>query len=420
MTEPALPPLRKDRAFLGMAATQFLGAFNDNLFKQLLLLVCLDEVRRGGTDLQPVALALFAIPFVLFSGFAGQLSDRVSKRSVVVACKLGEIVVMALGMAAFLSGQVYILFVVLFLMSTQSAFFGPSKYGVLPEMLREEDLPQANGLIQTTTFLAILLGAALAGSSKERLGDRLWIVSACCVVVAVAGTCTSLLLRPTPVARPGLPFRWSSVIIHADTRRLLGRDRLLLVVLAVNSLFWFIGGLVQPSINAFGKVQLDIGDERASLLLVWIGIGIAVGCSLAGKLSHRRVDFRLVRRGALAMALLMFGQTALGLSDLDIRVIEWGSRLILLGMGIAAGFFVVPLSVSLQSRPPDEQKGRMIGAMNLCNWIGILLAAGFYRVCQAAFTHWELKICWIFAAAAVFILPVTILRFPEEGRRVPD
>ena len=98
MTESApLPPLRKDRAFLGMAATQFLGAFNDNLFKQLLLLVCLDEALQGGTDLQPVALALFAIPFVLFSGFAGQFSDRVSKRSVVVACKLGEVVVITNG-----------------------------------------------------------------------------------------------------------------------------------------------------------------------------------------------------------------------------------------------------------------------------------------------------------------------------------
>src|SRR5579872_5866732 len=203
--------LWRDSSFWGMTATQFLGAFNDNLYKQAALLVCTDMALRtkSKVDLQDVAMALFAVPFVMFSGFAGYLSDRTSKRHVVVLCKLAEIGIVALGAVALLSNQFYCVLAVLFLMGTHSAFFGPSKYGILPEIVREKNLSQANGIFLMTTFLAIILGVGAAGFVKKPIWDHgQWGYSAAFLGVALTGVLTSLLVRSTRVAHPGLPFRW--------------------------------------------------------------------------------------------------------------------------------------------------------------------------------------------------------------------
>ncbi len=199
------PPLWHDISYHGMNFTQFFGAFNDNLFKQLVLLICVDYFLETGKNDQWAALLLFALPFVLFSGFAGYLSDRMSKVHIVVAMKVAEIGVMTAGLLALHStdGRMIFLLAVVFLMGTHSAFFGPPKYGILPELFRERDLPQVNGMIQMTTFLSIILGMALAGFIKEWYNDRLWIGSAVCIGIAVTGTLTSLVIRRTPIARAG-------------------------------------------------------------------------------------------------------------------------------------------------------------------------------------------------------------------------
>lgn len=424
----ALPPLSRDQAFWGMTATQLLGAFNDNLFKQLVLLICVDYAYDGGRDYQPIAMALFAIPFVLFSGFGGYLSDRNSKRRIVVLCKVAEIAVMAAGLMAFLSGQLAALFVVLFCMSTQSAFFGPAKYGILPELFRERDLPQANGIIQMTTFLAIIFGMALAGVCKDWFEGHLWITSAACIVIAVAGTGTALLVRKTRVARSDLPFSLSSLGINRQTWQLLVRDRQLLGVLLISSLFWFMGGAIQPAVNGFGKLQMGYGDTRTSIMAACLGVGIAAGCVLAGKISHGRIDFRLVRVGAAGISVcLLFvswlgAMHSAGIDGFVAERIEWPLRIALTLLGGFAGLFVVPLQVFLQTRPPEDQKGRMIGAMNLINWIGILCAALFYEICLRLLKLFSLtdpsgspQVHWVFAALALVILPVAVAYRPQDG-----
>src|SRR5882757_8610255 len=147
-----------DRSFWGMTATQFLGAFNDNLFKQVVLLMCIDFARQEGTrDYQPHAQLLFSLPFILFSGFAGYLSDRISKRRIVILCKTVEIGIVMLGTWSLSSGSLTAVFTVLFLLGTHSAFFGPSKFGILPELAREQNLPAANGIFLMTTFIGIIL-----------------------------------------------------------------------------------------------------------------------------------------------------------------------------------------------------------------------------------------------------------------------
>ncbi len=166
--------LWRDTSFWGMTATQFLGAFNDNLYKQAALLVCTDMALKQNSkvDLQDVAMALFALPFVMFSGFAGYLSDRTSKRLIVVLCKVAEIGIVALGAVALLTNHFYFVLAVVFLMGTHSAFFGPAKYGILPEIVRDKNLSQANGIFLMTTFLAIILGVGAAGFVKKPIWDH--------------------------------------------------------------------------------------------------------------------------------------------------------------------------------------------------------------------------------------------------------
>ncbi len=418
-----------------MTATQFLGAFNDNVFKQLVLLLCVDYRIHFGLEQDPQMFAqgAFALPFVLFSGFAGWLADRVSKRTIVVLSKVAEIGVMLAGVAAFLSAAIYTdalltaLFIVLAFMGLQSAFFGPSKYGILPELFAEHDLPAANGIIQMTTFLAIIFGMAVCGAAKQLLegqGVGLWTVSAGCVGIAIVGTLTSLAVRRTPVAKPGLPLTASSFWFDSDTRRILRADRVLRGVLLISCLFWFMGGMLIPAVNDFGKTQMGYDDLVTSLLASMLGVGIAGGCVAAGKLSRHRIHFGLVKRGAWGMAVTLLGLSLLPHAGLPHYVVIYSAGALLLALGTCAGIFVVPLQVFLQARPPREMKGRMIGAMNLCNWIAILLAAAGYGVCSWLFTEAAptadgrpiSTISWTFAVLAVLVLPVAVrFRPPDEA-----
>lgn len=430
----ARPALWRDRAFWGMTATQFLGAFNDNVFKQLVLLIGVDYVRHFGTSGDPyqtTAQAIFAVPFVLFSGVAGWLADRVSKRTIVVGAKVAEIVIMLCGMIAFLSGAMFsttlivALFVVLFLMSTHSAFFGPSKYGILPELFHKRDLPSANGMIQMTTFLAIIFGMALCGATKHVLQEMevgLWVVSAGCMAIAVVGTLTSLFVRRTPIAAPGLKLTAASFGVDRNTWAMLKAQRTVFVVLLVSSLFWFLGGVVTSTVNTFGKLQLGLNDLYTSLMVAALGIGIAVGCVLAGVLSKGRIDFGLVNRGSWGMFVALVALTLLPQLGLGAAAVGWLAGALLTALGVSAGLFAVPLQVYLQTKPPAGQKGRMIGTMNLFNWVAILLAAGSYWLCSWLFTlpaaavggQPRSIISWTFAVLAALILPVAVWFRPAD------
>ncbi|MEE3368342.1 MAG: MFS transporter [Planctomycetota bacterium] len=416
--------LWKDRSFQGMTATQFLGAFNDNLFKQLVLLICIDAARQTGRSdvYQPVAQALFALPFVLFSGFAGYLSDRLSKRRIVVVCKGVEIGVMLVGMCVFMSARssfdpsLALLLCVLTLMGTQSAFFGPAKYGILPELLSERNLPAANGIIQMTTFLAIIFGTAAAGYGKDLLQEDLWLICCGCLAIAILGTLTSLLIRRTSPAQPTLDFDPSSLLVNRDTWKMLVTDRTLFGVLLISSLFWMIGGVLLPAVNAFGKNQLGIGDSRTSIMSASIGFGIASGCALAGKLSQSRIRFELVTAGSWGLVFGLCCLAGVGLVDyeaLPVEWVEWIAWLLLVELGVSAGLFVVPLQVFMQTRPPVEHKGRMIGAMNLINWIAILAASGFYYLCAVLLS----PVSWTFGVLAAAVLPVAMFYRPAHQTR---
>ncbi|MCA8990189.1 MAG: MFS transporter, partial [Planctomycetaceae bacterium] len=385
--------------------------------------------------------------------------------------------VMLLGLIAFLVGiwspgsMLWMLLVVLCFMGIQSAFFGPSKYGILPEMLRNDDLPQANGQIQMATFLAIILGTALAGYGKEATDNAFWKISLICVGIAVVGTLASLLVRRTSIAKPNLQFKLSALAINTSTRLMLWNDRLLLAVLLISSLFWFIGGVVLLAVNQLGKETLMLGDGRTSMMSACMGVGIGIGCFLAGRLSHHQINFSLVRKGAWGIAACLTlvslmaqrslpaeiaslketettlenseeeaadlsaaeaeGQaTVTSLADeywkteslwdklIPISFWEFATRVALTGVGLFAGLFAVPLQTFMQSRPPADQKGQMIGAMNLINWIGILLAAFFLDRMQLLLNNLEWDQKWIFPILALMMLPVALF-FKPPSEKLP-
>ena len=411
-----------DRSFWGLAVTQFLGAFNDNLYKQLMLLMAIPAIGADiGDDTQGWATALFSLPFVLFSSFAGYLSDKYSKSVIIVLCKFAEVVITLLAVTAFLSYaslEDWGTWTVLFMMGLHSTMFGPAKYGILPELFRKDELPRANGLILMSTFLAIILGVVTAGVLKDLLVvedeagnpdcSRLWIGSLVCTVIAVVGTCTSFLIRKTSAAQPTAVMSLGDFGVSKSIRSLLWNDKPLLASIIVSSMFYVIAGVVMPTVNVLGKNQLKIElDTHTSLLTGGLAIGIIIGAVLANVVLKKLRPGSQVLLGTVGMfiALVLLGFWKPGGAHL---LGYWGALIGLITTGMFAAVFIVPIQVFMQSRPPAETKGRMIGTMNFANFVGILTAGPLYQLFLMIATSFGWPVSSIFWMLAVLLIPIAI------------
>ncbi|MGI9457974.1 MAG: MFS transporter [Aeoliella sp.] len=421
-----LPPLMSDRSFWGMAVTQFLGAFNDNLFKQLLLLLATPALAAGVVagaagakqDRQAEATIVFALAFILFSGVAGWIADRTSKRTLIIASKVAEIGVMLLGMVGFFFyDQIGFrgMLVVLFLMGVQSAFFGPPKYGILPETVRQRDLPRANGIFLMFTFVAIIFGMGLAGLLLDggAKADGIWRGSAVCIALAVIGTATALLVRRVRPAAPGTPLRKQDLFVPGEMISLIRGNRQLLLALMVTSAFWMLGSVVQQGVNSLGKTQLGLDDKWTSFLAAMMAVGIPIGCVVGGYLSQSRINPRVVTAGAIGMVICL-AILAIPGGPNDHLLGFAGSIPVLILLGFSTGMFVVPIQVSLQVLPPPEDKGRMIAVMNQANFIGIILGGLIFMAVIGVLeqNNWPRNL--VFAVAAIIMLPIAVFYRPEE------
>ncbi len=423
--------LLADKSFWGLNLTQFLGAFNDNVFKQLVLLLALPVVVEGAAnnkaseDMQGWATLVFSIPFVLFSGFAGFLSDRFSKTPIIVMAKVAEIIIMFLGLLAFLFYDRFGMlgtWSVLFLMATQSAFFGPGKYGLLPELFRPTDLPRANGLILMATFLAIIFGVVFAGKLFDYLiinGDAsgLWIGSLFCIAIAVAGTCVSLLIRRTDAAQPNAKLSSSDFAISREMIQLLGRDRPLLIALLVSCVFWMVSTIAMPTVNRLGFDMLSLNKGQTGVLVGMIAIGIMLGAPLGGWLCQKLPSDRVITIGlwGIVAALALLGVWVQGN---QLWLSANGCRLALILLGISAAVYSIPLQVYLQDRPPSELKGRMIATMNQANFLGMMLAGPIYQFFEFVSRSMGWPISSIFWMLGLMVLPLALFYRMGEGRRV--
>jgi len=428
-----------NRSFWSMTVTQMLGAFNDTIFKQFVLLLLVRVAIRPGDDpidMQWIGTAIFSVPFVLFSGTAGWLADRVSKWNVVVLSKVGEIVVMLGGVAAFATmrpveydghlmittGLPWFVLAVLCLMGVQSAFFGPSKYAILPEISRNRDLPAFNGVFQMTTFVALIVGVGIGGYLMDLFKGRLWGAAMVCVVIAVLGTTTSIFVRQRPAAKSDLPYTPGAAFISKETWQLLTSDRTLFWSLLVYTLFWFAGAIVQPTVNAVGKIQFQMSNTTTSIMVAAMGLGIAVGCMLSAMLSRKQVRFRLVKIGTVGMIVCLVGTSIVSQLASNLNALEatqrlgfWGTIPLLGLTGMFGGLYAVPLQVFLQARPPNDQKGRIIGSMNLVNWIAVIASAGVYGVFSWIVESTPIPPSTIYAATSLFLVPVLIWFHPADA-----
>ena len=358
------------RGFRPFLWTQFLGALNDHVYKMVVSLAAVNVAigAGGGSQFLSLAQGIFILPFILFSGYAGYFADAYSKRAVLIATKSFEILAMGSAVVAFLSGRIEFMLVVLFLMATQSAFFSPAKYGILPEMLADKDLSRGNALLQMTTFAAIILGTSLGTLFFDSLSDRLWIVGWMLLAIAFAGVTASLGIAQVPPSGRDGRFRfnpWGE--ISAGVRRLWNDRRLWLTVAGI-SYFWFLGALMQIAILLFGKTALGASDLEVGALLVFFAIGIGGGSMASGRLSGDKVELGLVPLGAIGMGVFSMLLSASAPSY------SWAATW-MVGLGFSGGFFIVPLDAFLQQRAEQGERGRLIAASGFLSNVAILVAS---------------------------------------------
>ncbi|MCU1262055.1 MAG: AMP-dependent synthetase and ligase, partial [Bryobacterales bacterium] len=292
--------LLADSHFQAFLWTQFLGAFNDNVYKMIVSILAVRIAVDGSSSSLYLALAgaVFVIPFLLFAGYAGQLADRFSKTRVLQVTKSFEILVMLMGILALASARMELLLVVLFLLAAQATFFSPAKYGILPEMMDEARLSRANGLLELSTFVAIVIGTSFGTFLFELWRGRPLRMAMTLLAIAVAGSLASLHIRKVPAAGSDEPFRSNPFHeIVKGARSLRTRKTLAFSVLGI-SWFWFVGALFQMAVLLAAKEMLHVPEARVGLLVTALAAGIGLGSILAGTLSGDHIDLGLVPLGS--------------------------------------------------------------------------------------------------------------------------
>jgi acyl-[acyl-carrier-protein]-phospholipid O-acyltransferase/long-chain-fatty-acid--[acyl-carrier-protein] ligase len=393
-------PARKWRlGFWSLIVTQFQGAFNDNGLKFLVIYMILARVTEKGLrdDLQFRVGLLFAAPFILFSMTAGYLADRFSKRTVTICTKFFEVGVMLFAIAALVQPNFKLALAAVFLISTQSAFFGPSKYGLLPEILPDAKLSWGNGILELGTFLAAIASTSIAGFLVDAFHDHQEFSGLIFLGCTVVGLTASFGITRVLAAAPERKFHLSAVVNVWSPIRLMLKDRALWLSFLGNTYFFFLATILQYNIIVYGKDVFHATSTRGSFLQAAVALGIGVGSLAAGFLSGGKIEYGLIPLGSVGMTFLGLALAIPGISFVTVIVL-------LAALGFMSGFFIVPISALLQHRPPDDEKGAVLATANWFSWVGIGAAAGAYYM----MTHYlNLSPGAIFLCAAVGTLAAT-------------
>ncbi|MGB5245138.1 MAG: MFS transporter [Woeseia sp.] len=381
--------LLRQRRFAPFFATQFLGAFNDNVFRNgLVILVTFQAISIGGMDaseLANIAGALFILPFFLFSATAGQLADKLEKSRLIRAIKLLEICLMLIASFAFYTGSYLWLMVVLFLMGCQSTMFGPVKYAYLPQTLTTQELIGGNALVESGTYTAIILGLMVGGISVAIDPGNNLILASCLVGIASLGYLASRSIPELRAVDPELKFNWNT---FTETWRIVSfarRDRNVFLAILGISWFWFLGSAITFQIPAYTLVILNGNESVTTVLLVAFAVGVGAGSLLCERMSGRHIELGLVPFGSIGLCLfcidLYFAQPVrhlVAVSSIAEFLSRPGSWRVLFDMsliGAFGGFYSVPLYAMLQSRAERQHLSRIIAANNILNSIFMVSAA---------------------------------------------
>ncbi|MEW6602428.1 MAG: MFS transporter, partial [Nitrospirota bacterium] len=360
---------RLSRSFGWLNVTQFAGALNDNIFKLLIVffLIHANGAEKAGT-ISATAGAVFVVPFLLFSSAAGILADRISKQRIIVAVKVIEVIVMLLGTVAFFTGSEAGLYLTLFLMASQSALFGPAKYGIVPEIVRTEQLSRANSFIESFTYLAIIAGTAVA-PLLSMISANYALAAVWCVAVAIVGLLTSLKIDQTS---PAGSNRKASLFFLGEIWETLGsirRDGYLFLAVIGSAYFMFTAAFSQINLIPYGIEKLGLIQEQSGYLFFVAALGIGIGSYLSGRLSGRNIEFGVVPVGAITLSISL---AALHLVPAELTAVLTA----IFALGIGAGLFIVPLQSFIQFRSPSDRRGEVLATAGFLGWVSVLLASG--------------------------------------------
>jgi acyl-[acyl-carrier-protein]-phospholipid O-acyltransferase/long-chain-fatty-acid--[acyl-carrier-protein] ligase len=406
------PPKKWQCGFWSLIVTQFQNAFNDNAIKFLVIyiIVAMSFPKDTRENLILVVGALFALPFIFFSMVGGNLADRYSKRSVVIGTKFMEIGVMAVAVAGLAMQNLVIECAAVFLISSQSALFGPSKYGLLPELVPERKLSWANGIIELGTFLGSISAVMAAGFLAERYRNREGIAGVILLGCTLIGLATSFGISRVPAADPSKKIRWNPIGDLGTQMETILADRTLAWAVLANTYLFFLAALLQFTIVIYGHDVLHVDEAHISYLQAAVGIGIGVGSVAAGYLSGGKIEYGLIPLGAMGMTI--FGAL---LYRPHQTMMSAATHLTLLGF--FGGFFAVPVNALIQHRPKPEDKGGVIAAANFWSFVGIFIAAGAYNIFStklhqtAAGIFFDGALLTLFMTGyCIYLLPDSLLR----------
>lgn len=375
-----------NKGFTALALTQFFGAVNDNLLKGVLsFAVAAGGVWAGklGAGGQGYVVLCLTLPFIVLSGFAGQIADRSSKRTVTWWVKAAEIGIALAGLAAFAMGNLWLALGTMLLLAIQSAFFGPAKYGMIPELVGDARLSQANGTINMFTNIAVIAGTLAAGPVYSAFQPdpvagvtpvaRPWVPGTALLAVAALGLGACLFLPRLRAMAPETKLSFHLLDTYWTSLREMSRGPLLLVATAWAG-FYLIGMLALLILPDYRDL-LGVSPTKASVLLGLLGIAIGLGSVLAGLLSGKRIEPRLIPVGAAGMTLFFI---LLGTTSLRFGVVAG----LLAGAGVFAGFYIVPLQALLQHLSPANERGRFLGTANCLSFVASSLASLVFLVAR--------------------------------------
>ena len=410
MSNAPAPSAATRSPLLGLLVAQFFGAFNDNAFKMIVVLLAIGAAQAGDEAAKQwaatLAMVVFTLPMMLGSLPAMALGDRVGKRSIVVWTKGVEVALMALGtLALTVAPTGWLPLAVLAGMGATSALFSPAKYGILPEILPHDRLTAANGQLEAASFLAIILGTVSGGALKEWAGPELWLAGALLTVLAALGFGAAFMLPKVNASGAAEPFR---VVVPAAWRTLRS-DRPLWLATLGSVVFWGIASLLGQDVLVYAKQVLALGDDWAGLPYALFAVGIGAGALLAGRISKGKVETGLIPLGSIGLAL-----AAAAMGAFEPRL--FGTCALMAVLGTASGFVVVPLNALVQWRAPAARRGAIIALVNGLAFAGILagnlgclglasLGATSASILLVAAAFIIAGTCW-----AIWLLPDALLR----------
>lgn len=422
MSEQSQFNLLKEKRFFPFFLTQFFGAFNDNVFKNALVIMITFKMASHSDLLVNLAAGLFILPFFLFSAIAGQIADKVEKSKLIRIVKLSEIIIMCIAAFAFAIENIALLIFVLFLMGTQSSLFGPVKYGYLPQKLHRDELIGGNALVESSTFLSILIGTILGGILIAM--ESLLPIAISVICIAIAGFISAIFIPKTPATSPELKINYNIVSETLRNLKFLPSNRVVFLSILAISWFWFYGSVFLMQIPNLTKKVL-FGDELViTLLLSMFSIGIGVGSLLCEKLSGKRVEIGLVPLGAIGLAIFGWGlsnatsgwQAVPELLNITEFLQVTGSSWVLFYLafiGISGGLYIVPLYALVQERSDKKHLSRVIAGNNIINAL-FMVCAALLSIFILSYLEWSIPQLFMVTVALNVLVSLYIFSVVPE------